>query len=275
MFGFIQTRQSTQDTWLKRMRSHLQPQHGIMHERRMLFGRPSLLFALETHQGQNEKILARRSAKIEQMLAQHQITRIAHCGERAALTVDVPPVSAQYLHRYFAGEIGALAAEKTGGTVYCIFRGFGPLEERAVLKLAAHYRYFILEAGRDTEQIAKALTAKYGIPTRTNPSASQVEQADFVLSFVPHETQQYMRANCLHFAPHQAVGTAHYGKTTAVDFQIPEEFSSEIPSGFAVEPVVSEAARCGLISLEKMKIHRIRIDNAGESGYNVAHADVG
>lgn len=260
MLGFVRSI-AVEDklSYKMRFKIRMQEEYGTIWEQKTVFSQPSVFLEHHcyTHLGQRQNL--RRRQALLKTLQEKGVSSVLFSQESTGVKLaELKQADASYLNAHIAGEVGAFVAEKAGDTVYCAFASLGHLEEQAVLTLASHYRYFMIEAGRDTAFLCRVLRQKYGLPIIEAPSQRQVKQAHFALLW--KKPEMHFGENCLVYTP--LMQKVNMGGRQITDFQLdmPEAYFSEVPKGFALHPVVSENLRRGTILAEKLKVKRILLD---------------
>jgi len=183
-------------------------------------------------------------------------------GGGGGFEVPLRRMESDYLYTYLAGDVGAYVAEGSGETAVCFFRTVGPMEERALLKLAESFRYLMLSTQRDSAAICRALRQRYGLPVVEDPRPSQVRRADFALLLHPPRRDMTLSERCLAFWPSMRPSCPAVGGVPirGLFLDVPPALVAEIPAGFCPGPILSEAAFRGLIDPGRIKIHGVSLD---------------
>ena len=265
MLGFVAGERWTAPGRMERWRCAWQRGYGTEAIKRRFFGRPALFVRYRALEGLKTRQEAARKRTLMHTLNRNGVDKLAFSTFGDMLEGQGPRrVDSGYLHLYFAGDVGAHVADGDGKTAACFFHLVGHLEERAILKLAEHFRYLMIASPRDGEAVCRALRRRYGLPVVESPTASQMRQADFALLSGPVPKGLTLGENCLSFAPDKRfAGEMPGGRAiTELFFQLPEEVAEEIPEGFMPDPLLSEALFCGSLNPEKIKIHGVSIDKS-------------
>lgn len=268
MLGFITQEQWENPKVLERLQARFRPGYGLHGVQDSLFGHPVFFLRQREIKGGTSTHHRRRQAELLRLLRQNRVDAVAY-AENTAEKLELPPMDAWYLQSHFAGDVGVYVAQKSGATAYCVFASLGAVEERALVKLAEHYRYLMIFAGRDTAMVCRALRRKYGLPVVEDPTRRQVHKADFALLFATPSKDIALASSCLAFSPRGKPVLAGGVQIKKAEFSIPHAIETQVPPGFSPEPILSECARRSMISTKGIEIRGISLDKGGETRYNV------
>ena len=263
MLGFLHITQEESLGYKKRLYMRLQKDYGTQWEQKSLFSHPVFLGEHKTYPCLSEKRKRERLYTLVSMLQQRGVSKVLLSEN--SLQQEIPHMKradAQHLYGHLAGKVGAFVAEKTGDTAYCQISSLGSQEEQAILHLAKHYRYLMIDAGRDTENVCQALRKAYGLPVVSAPSDRQIKSASFALLWKQKGRRLLLDNNCLVFSPMKSEKNHQGGREIKkLDLETPKTYQDQIPQGFPLHPILSEALKRGCILGEKLKIHGMLLDN--------------
>ena len=262
MLGFISTSVEEGTGHKMRIQARFQKDLGNQWTQRRVFSHPAVFLQHKLFLQLNDKRKKERVETIARRLQEQNVHAVVFSN--TAQQIKLPRIKragASYLNAYLAGDIGAHVASRAGATAYCQFSSLGQLEERAVLTLAHHYRYLMLEAGRDTDFLCHALQQKYGLPIVKAPTQRQIRDANFALLWKNTEQSVELDRNCLVFSPMNVRKNAGGRRIKSMELDLPEQYKHEIPEGFPINPILSQGLKWGSILPENLKIQRILLDN--------------
>ena len=271
MMGFVTTEPWQAPGRIQRWRCGWQKGYATKTREGRFFGRPALYVQYKEVEGLNPRQAAFRKRGLRQILTRGGVDTLAFSTWGDVLEGTGPRrMESGYLHLYLAGDVGVHTVGRDDATAVCFFHRVGHLEERALLKLAARFRYLMITSQRDEAALCHALRRRYGLPVVGDPTPSQVRRADFALVSGPVPKAAVLGGHCLAFAPDRRLfrhipGGRHI---TGLSLNLPENVAEEIPEGFLPDPLLSEAVRSGCLDPGKIKIHGLSIDKADENDYN-------
>ena len=262
MLGFISTSVEESTGHKMRIQARFQKDLGNEWTQKRVFSHPALFLRHKLFLALSEKRKEERLETVARRLQEQSVHAVVFSNTTPQMRLPrIPRAGASYLNAYLAGDIGAYVAERAGATAYCQFSSLGQLEERAVLTLAHHYRYLMVEAGRDTDFLCQALRQKYGLPIVKAPTQRQIRDANFALLWKNTAQNMELDRNCLVFSPMNVRKNAGGRRIKSMDLGLPEEYKREMPEGFPVNPILSQGLKWGSILPENLKIQRILLDN--------------
>ena len=186
MLGFVAGEPWAAPGRVARWRSAWQKGYGTEVKEGRFFSRPALYVRYRAVCGLHPRREAFRKKALERSLYRAGVNKVAFSTFGDVLEGQGPQrMESTYLHLCLAGDVGAHVAGGDGKTALCFFHALGPMEERAIIKLAEHFRYLMLDSRRDSGAVCLALRRRYGLPVMENPTVSQVRQADFALLLGP------------------------------------------------------------------------------------------
>lgn len=219
-------------------------------------GVPAGLFTLETPGRAGDRRRERALGELETALRRAGIrTLLFHRGfphREYFLSRGFRAADCQALLAVKAGEIAACLSPRRGRALLTVRRADG-YALRAVSRLAADFRYVTLDC--PPEAAERLTNAVSGLGAAPEPLGFGTSDADAAVFFAPPNRPVYLPARCrvVRLCPPTPL-ICGGREAERFGFTVPERRRKDLPEGFYLPAVLSDAVESGKIPPEEVKI---------------------